>query len=668
MKVIGGQKMKVIKFLFYYVLGLVGIVFISASPALFRNGTFLNVPAYITSLQHLFTQVLTPGEWVYHFKGQPIPVLQYLWHPYSYSMTVFFAGILLGFVFAFILALVTFFLPRWAKNLVGRLLNVLESVPDLLLAFSLQLAVVWFYKQTHILIQFAAVGQERVYWLPIITIAVLPMISLYKVMMMLIDEEMTKSYVQMARSKGLEKGFILNMHVLRNMIKSVFYHSKIIIWSSLSSLLIVEYIFNMNGITTAFREDFTPLVSFFILFMLFTPFFVLYQGTELFLFKDKSADGEVDFKMNRFMSKGSVKLKGNWMKDVLKEIGAHFKNGKFLIGFIVIIGIFLTSVIYSITADPLIDKYYQIYNDEGKLISAAPHAPKYIFMGTDVLGFSIFDKLLAGAKYTIGFALIVAFLRMAIGFILAIPYAFFLPAKLQRGIEKLVDGMHFLPQTIIALLLLAPVLNMPMGGFTTSLTDRVLYEGIILVLLVIPLVVVLFGNEMKLIMKQEFVMSTKILGGSSLHLLWKHLLPHLSARMGIVFGQQFIQTLLILIHLGLFELFFGGTIVSYGMMADPARSVTYEWSGLIGAAKDSLMSGRWWLIIPALVAFMILILAMQLVIQGIKEVQQVRVGVPIERGNWLRKLLPARKDPAVEASDPKEDDFVFTDQKQSNSM
>ncbi|UOQ45297.1 ABC transporter permease subunit [Halobacillus salinarum] len=661
--------MKIIKFAVYYLLGLAGILFISASPALFTNGSFFELSSYFASLQHLFTQIVQPDQWVYHFKGRPVPLLQYLWEPYTYSMTIFFSGIVLGFILALLLSLGTFFLPNWAKQLVGRLLNVLEAVPDLLLAFCLQLFVVWFYKQTSLLIPFASVGQEKVYMLPIIAIAILPMVSLYKVMLMLIDEEMTKSYVQMAKSKGIEKGDVLNVHILRNVVKSAFYHSKIILWASLSSLLIIEYIFNIHGITDAFIQDFTPIVSAVILFMLFTPFFVLYQGTELFIFNDRSVEQHVDFKMNSFIGQGAVKANKNSWKQVLSEAGAHFKNWKFLLGFTVIGGILVTSIIYTMTADPLIDKYYHIYNDEHRLVSAAPHSPKYVFLGTDSLGFSIFDELLAGAKYTILFAFIIAFLRMFIGFVLAVPFAFFLPNRLQRGIEKLVDGMHFLPQTIIAFILLAPVLSMPPGGFTTTMSERIIYQGFVLTLVVVPLIVTLFGNEMKLIMRQEFVMSTKILGGSSLHLLWKHLLPHLSARMGIVFGQQFIQTLLIFIHLGVFSLFFGGTKLTHGgLMQDPPRSMTYEWSGLIGSAKNSLMTGHWWLIIPALVSFMILILSMQLIVQGIKEVQQKRVGVPVEHTNWLKRLLPQRSKPGVQPHTPKEGDFVFTHSERSNTL
>ncbi|WP_079477905.1 ABC transporter permease subunit [Halobacillus salinus] len=657
--------MKIVKFFFYYILGIIGILLVSTTPALFRQGSLFNLSAYFAEFKMLVASLFQPSDWVYLFKGNPVPLFDYLWEPYRYTMTLFFAGIILAFILAFLFALGTMFLPKWAKSTIERLLNLLESIPDLLLAFSLQLFIVWLFKQTDILfIDFAAVGQDKIYTLPILAISVLPMIMMYKIILMLMDEEMSRSYVQMARSKGLEKGMILNVHVVRNIMKNIFYHSKIMIWVSLSSLFIFEYIFNINGITTAFFQDFRPIVTSVILLMLFTPFFIIYQGTELFVFKDRSVSKEINWNMNTFM--GSPKFKGGsakWFTQALKEVGAHFKNGKFLIGFLVITSLLVWSIAYTMTADPLVDKFYHIYEND-KLVSAAPHSPEYVFLGTDELGFSIFDQLVVGAKYTILFALAVAFFRMLIGFILAIPFAFFFPPKLQRVFEKLVDGMHFLPMTLIAYVLLMPVLMMPMGGFTTTEFERILYQGIIMTILVVPLVMTLFGNEMKLLMKEEFVMSTKVMGGSSVHLLRKHLLPHLSSRMGVVFGQQFIQTLLLLIHLGVFNLYFGGTKLTFSRYQnDPPRSMTNEWSGLIGASKDSLMTGRWWYIIPALVCFVILIFSMQLIISGIKEVQQVRLGVPIERSNWLRKVWGRRRSKSQqESTDLKPEDFVFTDE------
>lgn len=657
--------MRILSFVFYYVLGGLGIVLISSMPALFQEGTFLNVPLFLSELKRLLLMLFHPAEWLYFYKGHPQPIFEFLWHPYRYSMTLFFLGTILGMTLAFLLALGTMYMPVWVKRTIERALNLFEAIPDLMLAFGLQIFIVWIYKQSGIMVlDFATAGQDRIYMLPILTIAVLPLVMMYKVIMTLMDEELTKSYVHLAKSKGLVKSHILNVHVMRNIVRSMFYHSKIIVWGSLSSLFIFEYIFNINGITSAFLNDFRPFVTTVILLLLFTPFFLLYQGVETFVFGHDSAVNGPRMRMNYFMGNISFKGERKWFTQALKEFGVHFKNVKFLTGFLIIGGMLLISFLHTWLADPAIEQTILLYDDEGKLVSANPHSPEYVFLGTDVLGFSILDQLLVGAKYTILFALIVAFLRMMVGFVLAIPFAFFLPSKMQGGIEKLVDGMHFLPLTIIAFILLKPVLFFTPGVDDSSQWERILYEGTILTLLVVPLVMILFGNEMKQFMKEEFVVSTKVMGGSAVHLLWKHLLPHLSARMGIVFGQQFIQTLLLLIHLGVLNVFFGGTII---YPPDPPRSSTNEWSGLVGAAKNSLMTGNWWYIVPALVCIMVLIIAMQLIIAGIKEVQHVRVGVPMKT-SWWKGLLLKRKVKKESTPSQMDEGFVFVEQEQTRKF
>ena len=75
------------------------------------------------------------------------------------------------------------------------------------------------------------------------------------------------------------------------------------------------------------------------------------------------------------------------------------------------------------------------------------------------------------------------------------------------------------------------------------------------------------------------------------------------------------------------------------MTPDPPMSSTYEWSGLIGqVGRMTISSGRYWYFY-ILVVFMISIFAMQLIIQGVKEIQQIKVGVTYK----LPKLLKNTK-------------------------
>nr|WP_237458523.1 ABC transporter permease subunit [Pontibacillus yanchengensis] len=264
-------------------------------------------------------------------------------------------------------------------------------------------------------------------------------------------------------------------------------------------------------------------------------------------------------------------------------------------------------------------------NENGGIEGGPPHPPGNPFLlGSDHYGFSILDQLIVGAKYTILGALIIVTLRIVIGFLFGVIYAFILNQKTQKIFEKITDSIHFIPLTVIAFILLRPVLiNTNSEIWMYDLTGRIIIEITILTVLVIPLTSVLIGNEIKDAMNFEYVESSKILGGGRLWILKKHILPNIGQRLALLFGRQFNQVLTIFIHLGVFELFFGGTIQEkYNM---PQRSFTHEWAGIIGANKDAILTGKHWLIIWALLAYIICSVTMQLFIRGIQELQEKKI-------------------------------------------
>ncbi|WP_179107262.1 ABC transporter permease subunit [Sediminibacillus massiliensis] len=656
--------MKFVKLLVYYVLGVLGIICVSAAPSLMFGEGLLDFGLYLSNTWSLIGDFLHPDRWVYQFMGRDWNVFAFLWDSYLYSMTLLFGALLLGFGVALALAVITQFLPKPLIGAVKRLLGMMEAIPDLLVAFLFQMLIVYIYKQTDIyLMKFVTLGEERIYLAPICILAILPMISLYRIILLLIEEELTKDYAEFALSKGVRFNAIIFYHILRNTARSIFYHSKIILWGALSSLFVIEYLFNIRGISSLVLDNYQPMVVAAALIMLYTPFYFLYQGVAVFTEKDTATAGNIRFRIGfgRTFKQGSG-LSERFSRFV-KGIGAHLRNPKFLFGLTLILVILTVSIIHTVVQEEPVKNFNLIYDDEGNLISTKPHPPsQYVLLGTDRLGYSILDQLLSGAKYTILFAALIAFLRMFLGFILAVPYAMFVSDRWKRGLERFVDGFHFLPLSIIALILLRPVLMGTTSGFEYSLTIRILVEVAVLTLLVVPLVTVLIGNEIKLISRQEYIISARTIGGDSNHILFRHIMPHLRSKLGIIFGQQFIQVLLILIHLGLFDIFFGGTSIMYDeSYKAPPHSVTYEWSGLISSTRTAFMSGHEWIVVPVFVAFIIVIIAMQFIVEGIQEVQQERVGVVLAKRSFIKRLFDKQKSTQVEErqTELKKGDFDF---------
>ena len=656
---------KFVKIIIYYLLGTIAILALSVFPKYFRMRDLPEGEGYFsTLLSFLSKEFFQKEEWVYSLNGvDKKPILDVLWPAFIYSMEILFGAILLGCFVAFVLSILSFFLPKFLLQPIKRFLDLIESVPDIIIATLLQALVIFIFAQTGIEIFAVASYSEKAYAGPIITLAILPAISLFKILILMMEEEYLKVYVTFARSKGIRNFPILWKHILRNIIPVSFHHMKIIIWGLLSSQFIIERLFNVHGFTYFLVENFTPMTIAVSLLLIFTPFFILFQVVEIWIQEEQEKAREVKkdswkqkMSFSNFLLSSKVfgiNLRDgvrsfSWDKLSLirpltwmgKTFALHMKNWKFAIGslfFIVVIG---SSIIYSVTTDNHVDQMRLFYAEDGvTLISAMPFAPtEPFFFGSDRLGYSLFDQIVIGAKYTLFFALLIACLRVVVGLLLAVIYSFYLKQQAQQWVAKMVDSIHFMPLSLIAYILLSPILLPGFDGFSYTFWERVFLETMILTLLVVPLTTVLLGKEINRVSDYEFIASAKVMGGGKFQIFTRHILPHLGPRLTILFGQQFIQVLLIFMHLGIFDYFFGGTKLSMDpMFADPPQSSTYEWSGLIGqVGRGAIGSGQYWYLY-ILVPFIFAIFAMQLIVQGVKEVQQVKVGVIFKLPSFRKK-------------------------------
>ncbi|NMH68562.1 ABC transporter permease subunit [Bacillus sp. RO3] len=276
-----------------------------------------------------------------------------------------------------------------------------------------------------------------------------------------------------------------------------------------------------------------------------------------------------------------------------------WKNPLFLIGFLFIVLMLVSSFVYSMVWGDEVRRLYFISVD-GVVVESSPISPTKAFpFGTDPQGLDMLGKILIGAKYTILTALLIAFLRV----ILALPVGLILGTylvKYKKYINGWIDSFHYIPLTVLAYYLLKPVLWEPFGGFPNSIVERFFLEIMILSLLIVPILSVVLSNEVALLHKQEFILSAKTLGAGRRRIIFKHILPGMKEKLVILLGQQFMQTLIIFIHLGLLTLFLGGTDVDYQLVHDPPRSITYEWSGLIGDSFRYLHGAPWIPLTPIL--------------------------------------------------------------------
>lgn len=300
-------------------------------------------------------------------------------------------------------------------------------------------------------------------------------------------------------------------------------------------------------------------------------------------------------------------------------VRALFKHRLFLSGFLFVFLLVVASVVHSVFFDGTIPRSVYHYNDQGILTDALPLSPaKAPPLGTDLMGSEMLYKLLMGAKYTIGIAVIAGALRIAVSFILGMFYGNFL-TRFSKYVAWFVNSFYYLPVSLLCYVLLHNMLlsyGVP-PKFEYSFVERAGFEFFVLTLVALPTTSLLIGNQIQEIYKNEFITGVKTLGGSRLHILRKHVLPHLWPSLLVQFVQQIVQVLVLLIHLGLFKVLFGGTkyVKGYGFF-----SVSSEWSGILGNSYDAFYTLHYWIPLEALGAFTFTILAFNFIVKGLEDV------------------------------------------------
>lgn len=271
------------------VFSLLGIIVVSGFPVLISGLVKgeIRFLEYIQSIRDALASLWPIQELsVENYRiGREVPVFPQIFEYISYSLQILFLALGSAILLAIILAILTMLLPESIRERIKLSLYFLESLPDLLVIMLIQLAVIVFFQKSGILIsKIAVVNGERIYWLPIICLMILPMIQLYRLCMLTFQEEERQMYVELAKSLGFSKVYVLLVHMFRNAIISVFFQSKKTMWFMLSNLFVLELMFNLPGIMLFLRDNLSPTIFLLTVLSFFFPMFLLYSfGEWLFL-------------------------------------------------------------------------------------------------------------------------------------------------------------------------------------------------------------------------------------------------------------------------------------------------------------------------------------------------------------------------------------------------
>lgn len=274
-----------LKWVIQLVAALVSILLISGAPVLIaglQHGELL-WKEYIETIQLHATSLMNISELsVAHYVGrsgiQEVPIFPQLLENIIYSLQILFLALVVAVVFALIGTFITMLLREKARARVKLFFYFLESMPDILIIVLAQLLVVIIFQNTGVLVsKIAVIGDDRIYWLPVLCLMILPMIQLYRLSMLTFEAEERNMYVELAKSLGFGKAFILFMHIFRNAIISVFFQSKKTMWFMLSNLFILELMFNIPGVMLYMYENLSGTLFLVTIISFFLPIFLLYS-------------------------------------------------------------------------------------------------------------------------------------------------------------------------------------------------------------------------------------------------------------------------------------------------------------------------------------------------------------------------------------------------------
>ncbi|CAM3948878.1 Oligopeptide transport system permease protein OppB [Mesobacillus thioparans] len=271
--------LRLLQILVQYISGVLIFILIGSLPILLRDLSY-DTGGYFKGIKDLTLKVLTLTGLTYDGQHEMLPAVM---DRFFYSMTTLGMALVAAAAAAFMLSylLVLFFEKQ--KDYILSFIEIIRSIPDVLWMFLLQAGVIWVFKTFGVkFVQTTSLGSDhQAVLLPLISLSLPIFLFLTQVIILKIFEELDQQYILLAKAKGLSYFYMLNVHVIRNISQDLQGHFKTIVWMMLSTLVMVEYIFNLDGLMLFNIKHISVELFVFSCILFFTPFFLIYRLIEL---------------------------------------------------------------------------------------------------------------------------------------------------------------------------------------------------------------------------------------------------------------------------------------------------------------------------------------------------------------------------------------------------
>jgi len=539
------------------------------------------------------------------------------------------------------------------------------STPSFFMALLLQiLEVNWYRRMGFALLPLGGFGWDAHIVLPALVLAARPIAQIARVSYVALSEVLDADYIRTARAKGLITRHIISRHALRNAGVPILAAMGASLRFSLSSLPVVELIFQWPGMGLLLLESVRYQQSRMAatLALILGVFFVLVHVVLDHLYRrvdPRLREEKTGLSVKRswvdILSRGWSGLREMpdrldslipWMRseqeDQLPALPTASSSGyvslaqqrqrdatikaerrrawvqstagslPFLLGAVILLVLFGAVVLGQDLAPYSPYSTYPNLLIDGEL-QYAPFAPSDRFpLGTDQQGRDILSLLLYGARRTLTLAFFAVLARLLLGSILGALSGWFSDSLLDRVIMGLTQVVAAFPALLMAMVLI----------YAFGIRQGLWVFAVALCLIGWGEAAQFVRGQVMHIREQDYVEGALATGLGDVQLLMRHVLPNLVPSLVVLACLEMGGVLMILAELGFIGVFIGGgarTILASDAM------VTYfdvpEWGVMLSNTWRSFRSRPWMTFYPAL-AFTLAIIGFNLFGEGLRRLTE----------------------------------------------
>ena len=270
---------------------------------------------------------------------------------------------------------------------------------------------------------------------------------------------------------------------------------------------------------------------------------------------------------------------------------------------LVITGIFILTAIFA----PLIAPYgySQLEGPHGNFGAQDPPSATHL-LGTTVGGYDVLSRVIWGAQTALLAIIVAVVLSFFIGIVIGV-ISGYLGGWLDRILVVIADAVYAFPT-----LLLAIVAAIVISGGSSNLFGGVLASGLSITAVYIPQYFRVIRAEAVRIKSEAFVESAKVIGTSTIRIMFRHVLRNATRSLPLIFTLNASDAIFTLAALG---------FLGFGI--EPTSAA--EWGYDLNKSISDVTSGIWWTSIFPGSAIVLVIVGITLVGESLNDLADPRL-------------------------------------------